>query len=67
MTWAKTPKGASSFVAGALAAIVGYLLNEDGTFLCQESGGKIVLERDWSETEKGSSSFTRVAKEAASS
>jgi hypothetical protein len=45
------------------AAIIGFLLNEDGSFLLQETGCKIVLNRAWSiENPKHDGNFVKSAK-----
>jgi ascorbate-specific PTS system EIIC-type component UlaA len=58
MSFTKVAKTITVSTKSALTAVIGYLLNEDGSFLLQENGRKIVLDRDWSEQSKSASGFT---------
>lgn len=64
MAWSTVAKGVSSWGVGVINAVIGYLLNEDGSFLLQENSRKIVLERDWDKDDKAGSGFSRTAKGA---
>lgn len=52
----------TTWTKGIKAAILGFLLNEDGSFLLQETSGKIILNITFESDEKHAGNFTKEIK-----